>query len=293
MKKLFASAAVLAFVALTACSKPAAVGEAKYSPQTANADATAARTDTAAGGQPGNPAQGLAVPQLAYNYTYGFQGPAKGIDTLRQADQAACERAGPIDCQLLSSTSNSDRESDTVSKSLELRVSPAWLKRWKSGLESSVSNAGARVTGESVNSEDLSLQIVDVSARLKNKQALRDRLQAIIRTGNGKIAELIEAENQLSQVQADIESAQSQLAVMQTRVATIHLELNYSSGAGPTSNSVFAPVAEAWNGVLRNMMVMVSLLITLAAFLIPVAIVAGPVIWWFLKRQKASKAVKE
>ncbi len=295
MKHTFAGTAIiLAFATLTACSKPAGPGNVKYSPQSVNTAAAPADAKAGApeGGHPDNPVSGLGVPQLAYSYTYGFQGPAKGIETLRQADQAACERSGPVECQLLASTSNNDRESDTVNKSLELRVSPAWLKRWKSGLDSSVSNAGARVTGESVNSEDLSLQIVDVSARLKNKQALRDRLQAIIRTGNGKIAELIEAESQLSQVQADIESAQSQLAVMQSRVATIHLELNYSSDSGAASNSVFAPVAEAWTGVLRNMMVMVSILITLAAFLIPVAIVAGPVAWWFLKRRKARKTLK-
>ncbi len=284
MKTTFAVAAViLACAALMACSKPAAVSEAKFSPQPANAPAADAK---AGGTSTGNPDVAASVPQLAYDYTYAFQGSAKGIETLRQADQAACERAGPSECQMLASSSNNDHDADFVNRSLELRVSPAWLKRWQGTLQASVSQAHGRITEESISSEDLSLQIVDTAARLKNKQALRDRLQMIIRSGNGKISELIEAENQLAQVQADIESAQSQLAVMQKRVATVHLTLNYRSDAAATSTSIFSPVADAWNGALRNMMVMVSLLITLLAFLLPVAVVAGPPAWWFLKRRK-------
>lgn len=292
MKTTFAAAGViLACAALTACSKPAATSEAKYNPLPMTAEGAPA--DAKAGASPANSQAMTGVPQLAYDYSYGFQGAARGIESLRQADQGACERAGPVECQVLASTSNSDRDFDFVNKSLELRVSPGWLKRWQGGLDASVSNAHARITQESISSEDLSLQIVDVGARLKNKQALRDRLQEIIRTSHGKISELIEAETQLSQVQSDIESAQSQLAVMQKRVATIHLTLGYHSDAAAASNSVFSPVADAWNGVLRNMMLMVSMLITVMAVLLPLAIIVAPLVWWFLKQRKAKAAAKD
>ena len=293
---IVATAVILACTGLMACSKPAAMSEAKFNPQAATATTAAdAQPGATIGGHPGNTTGNSAgntdvaasIPQLAYDYSYGFQGSAKGIETLRRADQAACDRAGPSECQMLASTSNSDHDANFVNRSLELRASPTWLKRWQGGLDTSVSQAHVRITEESVSSEDLSLQIVDTAARMKNKQALRDRLQAIIRGGNGKISELIEAESQLAQVQADIESAQSQLAVMQKRVATVHLTLTYRSDAAATSTSIFSPVAEAWNGALRNMMVMVSLLITLMAFLLPVAIVAAPPVWWFLKRRKS------
>lgn len=293
MKSRVILAFVLALAALSACSKPAHLAEAKYTDEKVNADLVAPAATGTAGNVPAKPEADAGAPQLAYEYSYGFQGSAKGIETLRQSDQAACAHAGPAECQLLASTSDSNNDADVVNKSLELRVSPAWLKRWQGGLDASVSKAGAHITQESVSSEDLSLQIVDVSARLKNKLALRDRLQEIIRTSNGKIAELVEAENQLSQVQSDIDSTQSQLAVMQKRVATIHLSLSYRSEAAATSNSTFAPVSDAWNGILRNMMLMVSFLITAVAFLVPLAIVVGPPVWWFLKRRKAKAAVKD
>jgi len=283
----------LVFVAtlLTACSKPPALHESSYTDEAVNVEVAAQARAGAA--SPSVPQAAAGTPQLAYEYSYGFQGSAKGIESLRQADQAACAQAGPAECQMLAVTSDSNTDADVVNKSLELRVSPAWLKRWQNGLEASVSKAHARITQESVSSEDLSLQIVDVSARLKNKTALRDRLQEIIRTSTGKIADLVEAENQLSQVQSDIDSIQSQLAVMQKRVATVRLSLSYRSEAAATSNSVFAPVADAWNGILRNMMLMVSMLITVAAFLVPPAVIVVPLVWWFLKRRKAKKALKD
>ncbi|WP_443748093.1 DUF4349 domain-containing protein [Asticcacaulis solisilvae] len=286
---------IMALAALPACSKPATITEDKYADEKVNVDLVAPPPPPAATGAaaPASPEAMSGAPQLAYDYTYGFQASAKGIEALRQSDQAACAQAGPAECQMLASTSDSNRDADVINKSLELRVSPAWLKHWQGGLEASVSKAHARITQDSVSSEDLSLQIVDVSARLKNKLALRDRLQEIIRTSNGKIADLVEAENQLSQVQSDIDSTQSQLAVMQKRVATVHLSLNYHSEAAATSGSVFAPVSAAWNGVLRNMLLMVSVLITVAAFLVPIAIIAVPVAWWFLKRRKAKAPVKD
>ncbi len=296
IKNTVATAFIVLGITLTGCSKPAAMNEVKYTDEAVTVPPTASspqdRTGTV-GGQPANPETTAGVPQLAYDYSYGFQGSAKGVDALRLADQAACERAGPVECQMLASTSDSNRDADLVNKSLELRVSPAWLKRWQGGLDASVSKAHAHITEESISSEDLSLQIVDIDARLKNKLALRDRLQTIIRTSNGKIADLVEAENQLSQVQSDIDSAQSQLTVMRKRVATVHLSLSYHSEAAATSNSVFAPVADALGGILRNMMLMVSILITIAAFVVPLALIVVPVIWWVMKRRKAKAATKD
>lgn len=291
------TAFVLSLVALGACDKPATTTGSRYAPALA-ADA-APSSDKVLGGndevgaEPEKPQPVAGGPQLAYDYGYSFLGSSKSVETLRQADQAACERAGMAECQMINAISEIYQDSDSGRKSLELRVSPAWLKRWQGGLEASVAKAHARITQERINSEDLSLQIVDVSARLKNKLALRDRLQDIIRTSKGKISDLVEAETQLSQVQADIESAQSQLAVMQKRVATVHLTLDYESEAGSASHSVFAPVTDAWNGILRNMMLMVSLLITAVAFLVPLAIIVVPLVWWFLKRRKAKKALKD
>ncbi|MFT4075834.1 MAG: DUF4349 domain-containing protein [Asticcacaulis sp.] len=230
------------------------------------------------------------APQLAYDYAYGFSASAKGIETLITADQAACAKAGPGVCQVISLSANNNPDSSYVRKTLELRVTPQWLTAWQGNLDSGLRKVGGHLTSQNVTSEDLSLQIVDTDAHLKNKLALRDRLLTIIQSHPGKVADLVEAETQLSQVQSEIDSAQSSLAVLRKRVATTHLTLTYESEAAAASNGTFRPVTNALRNILNNMMQMVGALITIAAFLLPLAVVLTPAIWLFSRWWKNRKS---
>ena len=262
-------------------------GNAKYNPAPSN--------DKATPGDGGAAENALRVPQLAYDYAYSFAASPDGVEALLKADQAACDRAGVTECQMISLSSDSVRDAAYVHKTLELRATAAWVKTWQSGLDAAVAKANGRIAQQNISSEDLSLQIVDTAAHIQNKEALRDRLQQIIRTSNGKVAELIEAETQLSDVQADIDASKSALAVMQKRVATSHLTLTYESEGAAASRGTFAPVTEAGKNVLGNMMIVVALLINLLSFLVPVALVGIPAVWfgrkWYLARK--AKVAKE
>jgi hypothetical protein len=224
-----------------------------------------------------------ALPQLAYEYNYTFTASAKGVETLVTADQTACAKAGPAVCQVISMNTQNNSDAGTISKTLELRVTPEWLKTWHGGLNAGLAKAHGHIAEESVTSEDLSLEIVDTDARLKNKLALRDRLLDIIKHNAGKIGDLVEAETQLSQVQSDIDSAQSSLAVMQKRVATSHLTLSYNSEMATTSRGTFEPVISASKNILNNIMTMIGGIITVGSLLLPLGLVLAPVIWFGLK----------
>jgi hypothetical protein len=283
-------------VLIAGCQKPAAMSEASY----ADAAAPTERAANGAGVAAEPSAKGateaaLRVPQLAYDYSYGFTAQAASLEAMVKADQAACERAGVVECQMISLTSNSDRNTAYVNKTLELRVTPGWLKAWQGQLEANVAKAHGRIVSQSVTSEDLSLQIVNTTAHIQNQEALRDRLIQIIKTSNGKISDLVEAETQLAEVQEDIDASQSALAVMQKRVATSHLALTYQSEAVAASQGTFAPVIDACKNILRNMMAVVAFLITLLSFLVPLAIVGAPIGWLIakeLKRRKAREAAR-
>ena len=232
-----------------------------------------------------DPAAALAVPQLAYDYSYDFMAPPQGADALMRADQATCESAGPAQCQIVSLTANNNSDEGFSARTLELRVTPAWLKTWQGGLDNGLKQAHGRISAQHVTSEDLSLQIVDSQAHIKNQEALRDRLADIIRTSPGKISDLIDAEKQLSDVQADIDASQSALAVMQKRVATSHLTLNYQSAMSSAPSGLFAPITDALHGSLRAMISVIGFLITATAFLLPFAVIGGAV-WWLFFRGK-------
>lgn len=217
-----------------------------------------------------------SLPQLAYDYRYGYAAPRKDIEALSKADLATCQKAGTAECQMISMSAHSYTDANNLNQTLELRVSPAYLKTFQSGMDDRLKSYRARINNQSVTSEDLSLQIVDTEARIKNKEALRDRLAQIVRTGSGKISELVEAERQLAETQADIDSAKSQLLVMKKRVATVHLTLEYQSEAVAASRGTFAPVNDALKGALGNMMEMLGFLITLLAYNLPLMILATP-----------------
>jgi len=259
-----------ALVALSACSKPATDAEG---PPPATAVPKAAESGNAA-------TKAATFAQLAYDYSYAFSGPAAGTDALLKADQAACDQAGPSQCQTIALTNDANRDEGFGEQTLELRVAPAWLKAWQAGLDARLAQAHEKLSDRKVASEDLSLQVVDTQSHLKNMEALRDRMQDIVRTRQGKLDELMDVENRLSQVQADIDATQSSLAVMRARLTTVHVVLTYRSETGPGTDSVFAPVARATRTSLSLAMQVVALLITAAAVIVPLAVVALPVVWW-------------
>ena len=202
-------------------------------------------------------------------------------------------RQGAHNCQLVSESDETFGDAESWQKNVSLKVSKSWLQNYETKLAERLKSQDARIISHTVTSEDLSLSIVDTEARLKNKEALRDRLAAIVRTGNGKISELIEAETQLAQTQADIDSARSQLLVMRSRVATIDLKLAYSAEGVAASRGAFAPVTEAFRNLLRTLMQSLAGVITFIAMILPVILILGPIIWYgmpFVKRLLSKKS---
>ncbi len=287
MKFRTATALTLCLAVAGCGAKPAAKN--RYADAAPVAEAMAPKAADP-GGAPSARTAAISVPQLAYDYSYGFAAAPDGVESLIKADQAACDHAGPAECQMISLSADNSRDAGYVHKTLELRVTPAWLKAWQASIDGGLKQAHARITAQNVTSEDLSLQIVDSEAHIKNQEALRDRLADIIRTSPGKVSDLVDAEKQLADVQADIDSSQSALAVMQTRVATSHLTLTYESEQAAASTGAFAPVTDALKSVLRDMMMVFGVLIHLFAFLIPLAVVGVPIGWLILRWRARRKA---
>jgi len=268
-----------ALISLAACSKPAP--DPKDVPP-APAPAAGSTGDAAT--------RAATFAQLAYDYSYGFSGPADGTEVLLKADQAACEQAGPAQCQTIALTGDTNQDQGFGEQTLELRVAPAWLKAWQGGLDGRLAQTHEKLHDRKVASEDLSLQVVDTQSHLKNMEALRDRMQDIIRSSHGKLDELIDVENRLSQVQADIDSTQSTLAMMQARLTSVHVVLTYRSDTGPGADSAFAPVARAARSSFGLAMKVVAMLVTAAGILAPLALVLAPVVWWARRAARKDRA---
>lgn len=293
-------------LALVACGRPAptdeyssaAVGgmsaqlmKPKPSPVMMDEEVAAAATDAAASasGEPASvPSQpGAAVPagapMLAYEYDYALEAPARNLRGLIGSHEKACADAGPRRCQVTSSSIQELGE-DRQRATLQLRATPAWLKVFRESLTTDVKAAGGKVVRSSVDSEDLSRQIVDTEARLRAMTTLRDRLLALLATRPGKLSDLVEIERELARVQGEIDSTQSQLAVMRGRVDMSILTIQYVSTGTVAPDGVWSPLVGAFTDFIGIVAFTLAAMIRLIAWLAPWVLVGAGVLWLFRKR---------
>ena len=222
---------------------------------------------------------------LAYTYAVGFETPSNRLEALMTTHERACVEAGARVCQLINSSRDGDPQS-YMQGNLVLRAEPAWLRTFMAGMETQADAAGGRIVSQSTGSEDLTRAIVDTEARLRALTSLRDRLQELLRARPGRLADLLEVERELARVQGEIDSIQSNLALMRTRVSMSQLNLNYQSAPRSLGSDTFKPLREAFASFLGIIVGGFAAIIVIIAGLIPFAIVLIPIGWLLLRWRK-------
>jgi len=197
----------------------------------------------------------------------------------------ACQAAGPRLCQLIGTNLTGDPQS-MLQGYVSLRAEPTWLRNFMNGLEAQVDQAGGRIVTDTTSTEDLTRQIVDTEARLRAQTTLRDRLQELLRTSRGRLADLLEVERELARVQGEIDAVQSNLAVMRTRVAMSELTMQYRSAPRSVGSDTFEPLRNAFANFLGIIVGGFAVIITLIAGLVPFAVVIVPIVWLILRWRK-------
>ena len=134
----------------------------------------------------------------------GLELPAERLIGAMDGHAAACRGAGSRVCQLVASNRTGDPQ-DSLRGSLSLRAEPEWLQRFVKGVQSDAISAAGRVTSQWTTTEDLTREIVDTEATLRAKRALRDRLQQLLATRPGSLADLLGVERELARVQGEID----------------------------------------------------------------------------------------
>ncbi len=254
--------------------------------------------DVAAPEKPQQPPQNgtpAGAVMLAYSYAMAIEAPLKSVPALAKAHEQACVAAGPQLCQVLGSSSQS-YGADSLNAHLSLRAAPAWLTKFRAQIESDAKGANGRVRSNSVTSEDLTRSIVDTTAQLNAQKTLRGRLQELLASRPGKLSDLLEVERELARVQGEIDSQESELAVMRQRVNMSTLEIDYQSETLAVASGVFEPLVSAVKGVAGNVIAGLAAMVTIASALLPWLLVLVPAAFYgrrfFLKRQAAKAAAK-
>lgn len=238
---------------------------------------------------PGGEAANAGV-MLAYSYSMGIEAPKEAIAPLVAAHEKACIAAGVKVCQVMGSSVNSYGE-DQVSGYLNLRAEPKWLEKFRGAVSTDAANAGGEVTSNTVSTEDLTQYIIDTSARLEAKQALRDRIRALLESREGTLNDVLAAERALADVQGEIDSMTASLDAAKARVAMSALSISYASDP-ETSYSMWKPLTEAFKSFGRTSMQSLADAVNFVArtwpfFILGLIVLAILRVWWMGRRKKA------
>ena len=295
MNKKLVLALVLA-ASVAACKKPADHAATVTDLTAPNSAATASASPDAATDKAAPPAGRTAersdetrplpvtAPSLAYAYDYAVEAPARDVPHLLRQHEEACDLAGPVVCQVVGAQTQSVGRDD-VTGHLELRAQSEWIAKFRDRVEDDVRALGGKISTSDTSTEDLSRSLVDTQAAIRAKIELRDRLETLLKTHRGKLDDLVGLEQQVASTQSEIDAAQSELAVMKTRVQTQKLVIDYRSLTALAPDSAFRPVSQAAHSFTGHVMMVLAAMIQLLSVLLPVGLVAGA-IWWLVKSRK-------
>jgi VIT1/CCC1 family predicted Fe2+/Mn2+ transporter len=215
----------------------------------------------------------VSIPRIAYVYEFGYRLAADRIPEVQRKHADLCESKGPQVCRILDMR-QSGSEGDYAHGSLNLAVAAPQARAFGAELSKAVGDADGDEISSAISGEDLSKQIVDTEARLRARTVLRDRLLEVLRSRKGTVAELVEAERGVAQVNEEIDQARSWLTEMQGRVDFSRVNVSYSSGS-PAGGGFMEPIRGAIGSIGSILGMVFAFLIVALTVLIPI----GLIVW--------------
>lgn len=231
---------------------------------------------------------------LAYTHNRTITVPSAQLKDLMETHSKTCMDAGPQNC-LVSNSSVSGLGSEYARGYLAIKASPDWALPFLDGLPVNLEPLNANVTSSSTSSEDLTSRIIDTDAQLTALKTLRGRLQTLLETRDGDLADLLAVESELARVQGQIDSYEANLANLRQRVSMSDVYLNYEAKVSPASRSVWRPLTSAFEDFFSSIASALGGLVRLLPYLIVwIPVLTGCVwaafaIWRRLRKGKKSK----
>jgi hypothetical protein len=227
------------------------------------------------------------LPQLAYSYALSYLLPSDRIAAAQDAHRELCEEMSTARCQLLALERGT--AGDSAQATLKLRVASSEARRFQVLLDHGVTQEGGRAEDASIATEEVSKQIVDTEARIRQRELLVARLTEALRNRKGSPAELVEAERSITQAQEELDRARAWLAETRGRVAMSEFTIRYGAIA-PSASSVGTQLSEAAQGSGAIFLIGLRSLLSIAIYLLPWALLLGVPLLLLRGRLKARPA---
>ncbi len=217
-----------------------------------------------------------APAQIAYRYRVAYRLAPAEIGKVQAGHKALCDALGAGRCQMVQMGNRGD--SEAASASLELWVEAKLAPTFLADADKAVDAAGGSPTERDVTGEDVAKDISDTAARIAAKQALADRLLALLRERRGSVGDLVEAERAFAQAQEELDAARSWMAQLRQRVAMSNIAITYRA-SGPSGGNFVREVRGAVDAVGEIVGGSIALLIWVVLALLPWALLLGALFW--------------
>lgn len=134
------------------------------------------------------------------------------------------------------------------------------------------------VESRTQNSEDVTMEYVDVEARIANLKRLEERFVALLEERTGKLEDVLKVEQELARVRGDIEQAEGRLRYLtnktdySTVIITLREQKNY---VPPRAPSFGERIATTWSQSLESLRQAGELAVLAIVAIAPWAVVAA------------------
>jgi hypothetical protein len=241
--------------------------EAMYQPAIGSGAVAARQAASSARARTNGESDAQEGAQIAYSYAYGFRVDAKNLPGLQQRHRALCLEMGS-DCRVLSLVQSGNE--DYGYGEMKLQVAASRAEEFGTQLSKATDGIDAEQVSFGISGEDLTEQIIDTEARLEGRRVLRDRLMEVLRTRQGSVGDLVQAERGVAEVNEEIDAATQRLASMRNRVAFSAVNITYDPMLGEYQIGFTRPIAEAFRSVGSTLGITVAVIIYAVVALVPI-----------------------
>lgn len=215
--------------------------------------------------------------QIAYSYGYGFRIDSDEITQLQEAHVTLCDEMGEA-CRVIRSSQARSDSWDGYGE-LKLQVAADKANTLSEALTTLAEELGGTLISSVRNGEDLSEQIIDAEARIQSRVILREKLTQVLRTASGSVAELVQAEKALADVNEQLDGARQRLKAYRNRIQYSDVSIEYEPAFGETQVGFVRPVASAFRSIGSTLGMSVAAIIYGLTGFLPVALLILALRW--------------
>ena len=233
---------------------------------------------------------------IAYTHNLGMRLPSDAVEPLMQSHIELCRSAGTAECLVTNSNLNNQSDEHT-SGWLRIKASKDWIDEFMQGVDGEADEAGGEIINRQTSAEDLTRLIIDTDARLNAQITLKGRLEDLLATREGELADLLEIERELARVIGQVESITSNLKALQQRVSMQDLTVSYEPKISPIAGQRFNPLSDAFGNFFSNLSSGLAGVINFFALGLPWMFLIGAMlfiwlrmIWPWARKRRSNKA---